>query len=82
MRGGSILRAIFFFGLFLTFGALVLGSFAYIGVFVRALFQNPNGLLPLMLVGLGLGLVWLIWMQAASALRRLLLGPHDKRKRE
>ena len=82
MRGGSILRVIFFIGLFLTFGALVIGSFAYIGVFVQALFQNPNGLLPLMLVGLGLGLVWLIWMQAASALRRLLLGPPDKRKRE
>jgi RNA polymerase subunit RPABC4/transcription elongation factor Spt4 len=81
-RGGAALRALFSIGLFLTFGALLVGSLAYIGVFVKALIQNPNGLLPLMLLGLALGLVWLFWMLAASALRRLLLGQSGKRKRE
>jgi hypothetical protein len=81
-RGGVALRALFSIGLFLTFGALLVGSLAYVGVFVKALIQNPNGLLPLMLLGLALGLVWLFWMLAASALRRLLLGQSGKRKRE
>jgi hypothetical protein len=82
MRGGAALRALFSIGLLLTFGALLIGTLAYIGVFVQALIQNPNGLLPLMLIGLALGLVWLFWMTAASALRRLLLGSSSKRKRE
>jgi|SRR6185312_13783030 len=78
-RGGSLLKAVFTIGLGLTFAALLIGTLAFCGIFLRTLIQNPNGLLPLMLVGLALGLVWLIWMSLASALRRLLFG-QSKRK--
>jgi hypothetical protein len=69
-------------GIFLPFVALVVGSLGYMAVFAKTLYENPNGLLPLMLLGLVLGLFWLLWMTLASALRRLLSGHARTRKRE
>jgi len=82
MRRKIGLNLFFAFVLLVPFIGLLAGTLIYIGVFVRALFQNPSGLLPLMLLGLVLGLLWLLWILGASALRRLLLGDDTERKRE
>lgn len=59
------------FGFILPFLALLIVTLGYMYVFAQAIFQDPSGLLPLMLRGLGLGLLWLLWVYASSALRRL-----------
>jgi hypothetical protein len=41
-------------------------------VFIQSLIQNPSGLLPLMLLGLVLGLLWLVWIHLSSSLRQLM----------
>jgi hypothetical protein len=70
------------FGLILPFTVLLLLTLGYIGIYVKTMFQNPSGLLPLMLLGLVLGLLWLLWMLGYSALRRLLLGRDSDRNRK
>jgi hypothetical protein len=67
------------FGLILPFVVLLILTLAFIGIFVQSMFQNPSGLLPLMLLGLVLGLLWLL---GYSALRRLLLGRDSDRNRK
>jgi hypothetical protein len=70
------------FALFLPFVVLLVLSLAYIAVFVRTLFQNPSGLLSLMLLGLPLGLLWLLWMHFSALLRELLFGRGNREKRK
>ena len=52
--------------------ALLFISLVYLAYFVRKLFSDPSGLLPSMLVGLFLGLIWLLWMHVPIALVRQL----------
>ena len=58
--------------LFVPFVVLTALTLAYIGVFVRALFENSSSLLPLMLLGLVLALLWLLWMHLAAMIREAL----------
>jgi hypothetical protein len=44
----------------------------YLFFYVQKLLTDPNGLLPLMCIGLYLGLVLLLWMMLPVGLRRLL----------
>jgi hypothetical protein len=60
---GGVFLEFFFFLL------LLLGTLAYLGIFLRALANNPSGLLPLMLVGVGIGLGWLLYVTIHSAWR-------------
>jgi RNA polymerase subunit RPABC4/transcription elongation factor Spt4 len=60
--GGIFLETFFFL-------LLLLGTLVYLGVFIRALLSNPAGLLPLMLIGLGIGLGWLLYVTVHSAWR-------------
>ena len=57
---------------------LLVFSLAYVGVFFRTLFKDPSGLLPLMLLGLLLGLLWLLWIHLSAMLRELLFGRDRK----
>lgn len=70
------------FGFILPFVTLLTITLGYMYVFLQAMIQNSSGLLPLMLMGLGLGLLWLFWVLVSSALRRLFYGsdPDGKRK--
>jgi hypothetical protein len=70
------------FGFILPFVTLLTITLGYMYVFLQAMIQNSSGLLPLMLMGLGLGLLWLFWVLVSSTLRRLLYGsdPDGKRK--
>ncbi len=43
-------------------GALLLGTVAYAFVFAAALFRDPSNLLPPMLVGVGVGFVWVVFV--------------------
>jgi hypothetical protein len=70
------------FGLILPFTVLLLLTLGYIGVFVTTMFQNVSGLLPVMLLGLVLGLLWLLWMLGYSALRRIVLRGDSDRSRK
>jgi hypothetical protein len=70
------------FGLLLPFAVLLLATSVYIEIFIRALIQNPSGLLPLMLIGFVLGLLWLLWMSGHSALYRLFYGSDTDEKRK
>jgi hypothetical protein len=45
----------------LAFLALLLLSMLFILSFLQALLSDPTGLLGLMLVGLGLGILWLLF---------------------
>lgn len=64
--------------LIVPFVVLVVFTLAYIGVFVRALFLNSSSLLPLMLLGLVLGLLWLLWMHFSAMIRELLFGRRNR----
>jgi len=68
--------------LIVPFVVLLLGTLAYLGVFLKTLFQNPSALLPMMLLGLALGLLWLFWIYLSSLLRELLFGRHSRDKRK
>ena len=81
-RGSILMWLLIAFGLILPFTVLLILTLGYIGVYVQTMFQNPSGLLPLMLLGLVLGLLWLLWMLGYSALRRLLLGRDSDRNRK
>jgi hypothetical protein len=76
------MRIFQFFGLFVPFVVLLLGTLLYVAVFLKTLFQNPNQILPMMLIGLVLGLLWLFWILLSSMLRRLLVGSGNKDKRK
>jgi nucleoside recognition membrane protein YjiH len=71
-HGGIVLWLLVVFGLILPFVVLLLITLAFMGIFIQALFQNSSEILPLMLIGFVLGLLWLLWMLGYSALRRLL----------
>ncbi len=68
--------------LVVPFVSLLLLSLAYMGVFVWTLFENPSSLLPLMLLGLPLGLLWLLWIHLSAMLRELLLGRNRRGMRK
>ena len=70
------------FGFILPFLALLIVTLGYMYIFLQALIRNPAGLLPLMLVGLGLGLLLLLWVLLSSALRRLLYGNDSEEMRK
>jgi hypothetical protein len=70
------------FGFILPFLALLIGTLGYMYVFAQAIFQDSSGLLPLMLLGLGLGLLWLLWVLVSSGLRRLVYKSDSDRKRK
>lgn len=59
-------------GLTLPFATLLIVTLGYMYVFIQSLIQNPSGLLPLMLLGLVLGLLWLVWIHLSSSLRQLM----------
>ena len=73
-RKGRAVGAVPFIGLLLI-------SFAYIGVFLQALWLNSSELLPLMILGLPLGLLWLIWIHLSAMLRELLFGSRSRNMR-
>ncbi|MES2221676.1 MAG: hypothetical protein V4587_12000 [Acidobacteriota bacterium] len=68
--------------LIIPFVVLTLFTLAYLAVFVKSLFTNPQAVLPLMLLGLVLGLLWLLWIQLSSFLKRLLFGQSGREKRK
>jgi len=68
--------------LIVPFVVLLLGTLAYLGVFLKTLFLNPDALLPMMLLGLGLGLLWLFWIYLSSFLRELFFGRNGRDKRK
>lgn len=50
--------------LLLLVAAFVMSWSVYIVIFMRALFTTPDPLLPLMLIGLGLGFLWVLFVSA------------------
>lgn len=82
MRGKIGLKVFFVLAMFIPFAVLLLFSLAYMGVFAKALIQNPSSLLPLMLLGLVIGAVWLIWILGSSWIKRLLFGEDTKQKQK
>ena len=75
----------FFFLLTILPGILLIGaSILFVFAFVRQLVTNPNMLLQMMLIGLMLGLAWLIYMQLPGFVRQLIHkiiakgGKHDR----
>jgi len=81
-RGKISLWLLMVFGFILPFVALLIVTLGYMYTFAQALIQNPSGLLPQMLTGLGLGLLWLLWVLVSSALRRLLYRSDSDEKRK
>src|SRR5581483_3640828 len=69
------------FGLPLQFVVLMGATGIYILIYIRALIQNPSGLLPLMLTGFVLGLFWLLWMSGHDAARHLFYGSDTDKRR-
>ena len=69
------------FALFIPLVVLLVVSLGYIAVFLKTLFESPSGLLPLMLLGLPLGLLWLLWIEISSLLRAALLGKNSRGNR-
>ena len=60
---------------------LLLALSVYVGFYIVKLVRDPNGLLPLMLIGLALGLLFLIWMKLHSFYRRLTGGKRKEARR-
>ena len=79
-HGGILLWLLVVFGLILPFVVLLLITLGYIGIYVQALFQNSSEILPLMLIGFVIGLLWLLWMLGYSALRRSLYKSDSSKK--
>jgi hypothetical protein len=48
------------------FVVLTAGTAIYLVTFVKATLRDPAGLLPLMVVGLGIGLLWLMFVSIHS----------------
>jgi RNA polymerase subunit RPABC4/transcription elongation factor Spt4 len=69
------------FAMILPFIVLLVLTLGYIFVFLKTLFENPSALLPFMLLGLPLGVLWLIWIFASSMLRELLFGKSSRGNR-
>jgi hypothetical protein len=65
---------------------LLVVSILFVFAFVRQLVTDPNMLFRLMILGLMLGLAWLIYMQLPGFVRKLLHkiiargGKHDRAK--
>lgn len=76
------MRIFQFFALIVPFVVLLVGTLAYIGFFLKTLFENSSALLPVMLLGLALGLLWLFWIMLSSFLRSLLFGSGRPEKRK
>jgi hypothetical protein len=53
-----------FFGIALIFSLVI-----FIGYFAYQIFTDPNGLLPLMCIGLSLGVLFLFWMMLPNFLK-------------
>jgi len=78
VRPSLKLRLFLIGALFVPFAALLVLSLGYIAVFIQTLIENPSGLLPLMLLGLVLGLLWLLWIHLSATMRELLFGSHRR----
>jgi hypothetical protein len=52
----------------------LLAASIYLFFYIQKLFTDPNGLLPLMCIGLYLGLVLLLFMMLPKGLRKFLSG--------
>jgi len=61
---------------------LLLGGIAFVVFFVRKLFLDPNGLLPLMCIGLLFGLLLLAWMVLPGFVKRMLSKPFKRGARK
>ena len=48
---------------------LIFSLVVFVGFFIYKLFIDPNGLLPLMCIGLLLGLLFLFWMMLPNFIR-------------
>jgi hypothetical protein len=60
---------------------LLLALCAYLGFYIVKLARDPNGLLPLMLIGLALGFLFFIWMKLHSFYRRRTGGKRKDARR-
>lgn len=60
--GGMIVESVFFL-------LLLAGTLGYLVIFLRRLIENPFALLPLMLMGLGIAILWLLYVTIHSAWR-------------
>jgi hypothetical protein len=69
------------FALILPFIVLLALTLGYIGIFLRTLFTNSSSLLPLMLLGLPLALLWLFWIHFSAMLREIVYGKKDRGNR-
>jgi hypothetical protein len=80
------LRPLFFLLTVLPGILLLVVSILFVFAFVRQLITDPNMLFRLMILGLMLGLAWLIYMQLPGFVRKLLHkiiargGKHDRAK--
>ncbi len=70
-------KALFLLASLLPGFALLILSVIYLGYFVLKLLTDPAGLLPLMLLGLVLGLLWLAWISLPVSVSRFL---QDRRR--
>ena len=79
----SLLLRPLFLLLSLSPGFVLLAALiGFVALFVRRLFTDPNGLLPLMCIGLYLGLAFLIWMMLPNLLKRFLKRLFSSKGRE
>jgi hypothetical protein len=65
-----LLRPFLFLLSHLTGLLLLIALVVFIGFFVHKLFIDPNGLLPLMCLGMLLGLLLLVWMMLPNFVRK------------
>ena len=64
-----LLRPLLFFATHIFGFLLLFALVVFVAVFIRKLFIDPNGLLPLMCIGLYLCLAFFIWMMLPNFLR-------------
>jgi hypothetical protein len=65
-----LLKPLIFLLSHLTGLVLITALLVFVGFFVHKLFIDPNGLLPLMCLGMLLGLLLLVWMMLPNFIRR------------
>src|SRR5258708_24482858 len=64
-----LLKPLIFLLSHLTGLVLITALLVFVGFFVHKLFIDPNGLLPLMCLGMLLGLLLLVWMMLPNFIR-------------
>jgi hypothetical protein len=65
-----LLRPLLFLMSHLVGVALLVALLLFVAVFIHKLFTDPNGLLPLMCIGLYLCLAFFVWMMLPNFLRK------------